>query len=84
MSERGQIQRLSEIAEPDLAIITMIGQSHILTLGSREAIADAKLEIVMNLKEQEMLIYNGDEPLLKERIHALPNLNSSLSSRQWK
>ncbi|PEB54455.1 UDP-N-acetylmuramoyl-tripeptide--D-alanyl-D-alanine ligase [Bacillus pseudomycoides] len=75
MSERGQIQRLSEIAQPNLAVITMIGQSHILTLGSREAIADAKLEIVMNLKEQGLLIYNGDEPLLKEKIHALPNEN---------
>ncbi|WP_090689025.1 UDP-N-acetylmuramoyl-tripeptide--D-alanyl-D-alanine ligase [Bacillus sp. 166amftsu] len=75
MSEHGQIQRLSEIAEPNLAVITMIGQSHIQTLGLREAIADAKLEIVMNLKEQGLLIYNGDEPLLKERIHTLPNAN---------
>lgn len=75
MSEHGQIQRLSEIAEPNLAVITMIGQSHIQTLGSREAIADAKLEIVINLKKQGLLIYNGDEPLLKERIHTLPNFN---------
>ncbi|ENQ3078170.1 UDP-N-acetylmuramoyl-tripeptide--D-alanyl-D-alanine ligase [Bacillus cereus] len=71
MSEHGQIQRLSEIAEPNVAVITMIGQSHIQTLGSREAIADAKLEIVKNLKEQSLLIYNGDEPILKEKIQAL-------------
>lgn len=75
MSEHGQIQRLSEIAEPNVAVITMIGQSHILTLGSREAIADAKLEIVMNLKEQSLLIYNGDEPLLNEKVQTLPNTN---------
>lgn len=75
MSERGQIQRLSEIAEPNIAVITMIGQSHIQTLGSREAIADAKLEIVMNLKGKNLLIYNGDEPLLKEKIQTLPNYN---------
>ena len=75
MSEHGQIQRLSEIAEPNVAVITMIGQSHILTLGSREAIADAKLEIVTNLKEQSLLIYNGDEPLLNEKVQTLPNAN---------
>lgn len=66
MSETGQIERLSKIAQPDIAIITMIGLSHIATLGSREGIAKAKLEIVAGLKENGLLIYNGDEPLLQQ------------------
>jgi UDP-N-acetylmuramoyl-tripeptide--D-alanyl-D-alanine ligase len=64
MSERGQIDRLSRIAVPDVAIITMIGVSHLSTLGSREEIAEAKLEIVAGLKDDGVLICNGDEPLL--------------------
>lgn len=66
MSERGQIARLSKIAQPDIAIITMIGLSHIASLGSREEIAKVKLEIIDGLKENGLLIFNGDEPLLKE------------------
>ncbi|SFC70654.1 UDP-N-acetylmuramoyl-tripeptide--D-alanyl-D-alanine ligase [Alkalibacterium subtropicum] len=67
MSEKGEIHVLSEIAEPDIAVITMIGESHIEFLGSREAISEAKLEIVEGMK-QGTLIYPGEEPLLETRI----------------
>jgi len=68
MSSRGEISLLSRIGQPDAAIITNIGESHLLDLGSREGIADAKLEIVEGLKPDGVLIYNGDEPLLINRI----------------
>lgn len=63
MSERGQMGRLSLIAKPDIAVITMIGVSHLSSLGSREEIAAAKLEIIDGLQDDGILIYNGDEPL---------------------
>ncbi|NOU91814.1 UDP-N-acetylmuramoyl-tripeptide--D-alanyl-D-alanine ligase [Paenibacillus sp. LMG 31456] len=68
MSERGQIERLSRIAAPDIAVITMIGLSHLSSLGSREEIAAAKLEIVIGLQSNGVLILNGDEPLLKNGL----------------
>ena len=68
MSSRGEISLLSRIGQPDAAIITNIGESHLLDLGSREGIADAKMEIVEGLKPEGVLIYNGDEPLLINRI----------------
>lgn len=64
MNHFGEIERLVEIAQPDLAIITNIGESHIEHLGSREGIAKAKLEITTTFKENSLLIYDGDEPLL--------------------
>ncbi|CAG7605173.1 UDP-N-acetylmuramoyl-tripeptide--D-alanyl-D-alanine ligase [Paenibacillus solanacearum] len=64
MSERGQIERLSLLARPDAAIITMIGLSHLADLGTREEIAAAKLEIAAGLMPGGALIINGDEPLL--------------------
>ncbi|MGO1918869.1 MAG: UDP-N-acetylmuramoyl-tripeptide--D-alanyl-D-alanine ligase [Alkalibacterium gilvum] len=67
MGEKGEIKALSNIAEPDIAVITMIGESHIEFLGSREGIAEAKLEIVEGM-EQGTLIYPGEEPLLQSRI----------------
>ncbi len=68
MSSRGEISLLSEIGQPDVAIITNIGEAHLLDLGSREGIADAKMEIVEGLKKNGTLIYNGDEPLLLSRV----------------
>ncbi|MEC2304288.1 MULTISPECIES: UDP-N-acetylmuramoyl-tripeptide--D-alanyl-D-alanine ligase [Heyndrickxia] len=71
MSAKGEISFLTSIARPDVAIITNIGEAHIQNLGSREAIADAKLEITEGLPENGLLIYMGDEPLLQERV---PNI----------
>ncbi|MDQ7862821.1 UDP-N-acetylmuramoyl-tripeptide--D-alanyl-D-alanine ligase [Peribacillus frigoritolerans] len=68
MSSRGEIEFLSKMAKPDVAIITNIGESHLLDLGSREEIANAKLEIVEGLAKDGTLIYHGDEPLLRNRI----------------
>lgn len=67
MSNLGEIEYLSKIAEPDIAIITTIGTSHMEYLGSRENICRAKLEIVKGLKEDGILLLNGDEPLLRNR-----------------
>lgn len=64
MNHAGEITRLSEIAKPDIAVITNIGTSHIEYLGSREGIRDAKLEIRAGMSSG-VLIVDGDEPLLE-------------------
>lgn len=71
MSNRGEIERMSMIARPDIAIITNIGTAHMESLGSRENICKAKLEILCGLADDGCIIMNGDEPLLfdeKENI----------------
>ena len=64
MSNFNEISLLSKIAEPDVAVITNIGESHLEQLGSREGIAKAKLEIADGLKQGGLFIIDGDEPLL--------------------
>lgn len=64
MSGRHEIELLSDIAEPETVIVTNIGESHLLQLGSREEIARAKLEILSGLTTGGLFIYNGDEPLI--------------------
>ncbi|MEA4833413.1 MAG: UDP-N-acetylmuramoyl-tripeptide--D-alanyl-D-alanine ligase [Oscillospiraceae bacterium] len=66
MSAPGEIDYLSSLCHPDIAIITNIGISHIENLGSREAIRDAKLEITRHMKPGSVIILNGDEPLLRD------------------
>ncbi|SMO48105.1 UDP-N-acetylmuramoyl-tripeptide--D-alanyl-D-alanine ligase [Melghirimyces algeriensis] len=68
MNHKGEIARLSQIAAPDFAVITNIGDAHLEFLGSREAIADAKLEIREGLSPDGILVMNGDEPLLRNRL----------------
>ncbi|PHA85506.1 UDP-N-acetylmuramoyl-tripeptide--D-alanyl-D-alanine ligase [Bacillus pseudomycoides] len=72
MSSRGEIEFLSKLARPNAAIITNIGEAHLMDLGSRDAIAEAKLEIVTGLQDGGVFVYNGDEPLLTNRV---PSMN---------
>lgn len=64
MSNFGEIERMSLVAEPDIAVITNIGTSHMEALGDRRGICRAKLEVLCGLKKGGYLILNGDEPLL--------------------
>ncbi len=68
MSGFGEIELLTKIAQPDAAIITNVGDAHLLQLGSRAGIAKAKLEIALGLSEDGLLLYNGDEPLLDAEL----------------
>ena len=72
MSGKGQIEFLSELARPDYAIITNIGEAHLQDLGSREGIAEAKFEITAGLQPHGKLFYDGDEPLLKPFMEEFP------------
>lgn len=50
MNHAGELTRLAEVARPTVALITNVGTSHIGYLGSREAIARAKAEIVSGME----------------------------------
>lgn len=79
MSGRGEIRFLSELARPEAAIITNIGESHLLQLGSREEIARAKTEILHGLKPGGLFVYNGDEPLIEQVVPEM-ELNKEICS----
>ena len=72
MDHAGEIDSLSELVEPDVAVITNIGDSHIENLGSREAIFQAKCEIFRHLKSNGLAILNGDDPMLATLRNKLP------------
>ena len=64
MDHAGEIDNLARLGEPDMALITNIGDAHIENLGSRENIFKAKCEIFPHLKRDGLAILNGDDPLL--------------------
>ncbi|MGV3184897.1 UDP-N-acetylmuramoyl-tripeptide--D-alanyl-D-alanine ligase [Weissella paramesenteroides] len=68
MDHPGDLTFLSKLVKPDIALLTMIGEAHIEFFKTRERIADGKMEIINGLKEHGHLVFNGDEPLLLERV----------------
>ena len=62
MSNAGEIAALTRMVRPHLALITAIAPAHIETLGSEEAIADAKAEIFEGLEEDGIAILPNDTP----------------------
>ena len=72
MNHAGEIEYLSEIVEPDVALITNVGDSHIENLGSREGIFKAKCEIFSHMKPGGTAILNGDDEWLAKLRGNLP------------
>jgi UDP-N-acetylmuramoyl-tripeptide--D-alanyl-D-alanine ligase len=64
MRGAGQIAELAAIAEPDVAVIVSIGPVHLELLGSIEAIAAAKAELIADLHERATAVIPANEPLL--------------------
>ncbi|KRL06229.1 UDP-N-acetylmuramoyl-tripeptide--D-alanyl-D-alanine ligase [Liquorilactobacillus oeni] len=82
MDHFGELDGLSRLVEPDIAVITMIGEAHIEFFGTRDKIADAKMEITHGLKEDGVLIFNGDEPLLTQRVKKLTQETVTFGNRE--
>ncbi len=66
MNHKSEIRELSKAFEPGFAIITNIGTSHIGNLGSRAAIAEAKLEVLSGMRTNDLLV-PFSEPLLNQK-----------------
>ncbi len=61
MRGRGQIRDLARIVEPDISVITNVGESHFELLGSYEAIAMAKSEILEFIRPAGFSVLNADD-----------------------
>jgi UDP-N-acetylmuramoyl-tripeptide--D-alanyl-D-alanine ligase len=60
----GEIALLTQIANPDIAVITNVGTAHIGRLGSEQAIANAKCELLAELPESGVAVLNYDNARL--------------------
>lgn len=62
MFRRGDITELCELVHPKIGVITAIGPMHLERLGSIEAIAAAKAELLQALPDGGHFITNADDP----------------------
>ncbi len=72
MNHFREMAYLSEIAEPDVAVIVNIGTMHIEFLGSRAGIRQAKLEILEGMKQTGKLLLNGSDDMLNPLNMEIP------------
>lgn len=66
MRGSGQIAQLTQIARPTLSVITNVGTAHIGLLGSEEAIARAKCELLAEMPATGVAVLNHDNQRLIE------------------
>jgi UDP-N-acetylmuramoyl-tripeptide--D-alanyl-D-alanine ligase len=65
MRGEGHIAYLVDIARPDVGVVVNVGSAHIGMLGTREAIARAKGELVAGLEASAVAVINADDPLVR-------------------
>jgi UDP-N-acetylmuramoyl-tripeptide--D-alanyl-D-alanine ligase len=68
----GHISYLVDVARPDVGAVINVGSAHLGMLGSREAIAAAKSEIVAGLAPDAVAVLNGDDPLVRAMSQVTP------------
>ncbi|MBC7793399.1 MAG: UDP-N-acetylmuramoyl-tripeptide--D-alanyl-D-alanine ligase [Clostridia bacterium] len=62
MNARNEIDRLCEIAAPDVGVITTVGPAHLEGLGTIENVARAKAELFEKLPQSATAVVNADDP----------------------
>ncbi|MEA2411549.1 MAG: UDP-N-acetylmuramoyl-tripeptide--D-alanyl-D-alanine ligase [Thermoleophilaceae bacterium] len=68
MRGAGQIAELVAIAEPDVGLIVNVGPVHLELLGTIEAVAAAKGELIRDLKPGAVAVVPAGEPLLEPHL----------------
>ena len=64
MNHKGEIARLTEISNPDVAVILNVGMAHLEGLGDIDGVAEAKTEMMGKLSPEAKIILNGDDEIL--------------------
>jgi UDP-N-acetylmuramoyl-tripeptide--D-alanyl-D-alanine ligase len=72
MNHAGEIGTLVDIARPDIRVWINVGDAHVGHFGSREAVADAKAEILEGARPDTVLVANADDPLVMSRVENFP------------
>ena len=65
MNKKGEIDKLSKIVKPEIAIITNISEAHFENFDNLQSIAKAKAEIINHISKDGNIILNKDSQFFK-------------------
>ncbi len=68
----GEVQALTQIAAPDIAVITNIGAEHLEGFGDLMGVRNEEASIITGLNPQGLLVVNGDDAQLLEAVAPYP------------
>jgi len=66
----GEVEALSAIASPDLAVITSIGEAHLEGLGSIDGVAAEKVSLLRHVRPDGLAVVNVDRPEIRPHLAA--------------
>jgi UDP-N-acetylmuramoyl-tripeptide--D-alanyl-D-alanine ligase len=72
MNALGEIARLTEIADPDVGVITNVGPAHLEGLGSVAGVAAAKGELFAGMRRDATIAVNAEDPWVSRLAGAFP------------
>ncbi len=72
-NQKGEIEKLTRIVKPDVAVITCIQPSHLEGLESFEGVLEEKISIFKNSPSHAVFIYNADQEPLRKKAEDFPN-----------
>ena len=72
MNVPGEIRRLTEIAEPDMGLITNIQMVHLEGLGSVERLKEEKGELFRRMRRDGTILVNQDDPRVMDLASHYP------------
>lgn len=74
-SSPGEVERLSAIIKPDIAVITTIAAEHMEFFKTMENVFKTETEVIKNLKEGGRIVINGDNKYLKRIKKRYPTIS---------
>jgi UDP-N-acetylmuramoyl-tripeptide--D-alanyl-D-alanine ligase len=74
-NHKGEINHLTHLAEPDVAVITNAGPAHLEGFGSIEGVAHAKGEIINGILSDGTIVLNADDQYLSVWLDKAEDLN---------
>ncbi|MGE6395690.1 bifunctional UDP-N-acetylmuramoyl-tripeptide:D-alanyl-D-alanine ligase/alanine racemase [Chryseobacterium scophthalmum] len=68
ISKPNEMEKLENIFQPQIGLLTHIGTAHLANFKSEEDLIDEKIQL---FKDSEVIIYNGDNPLVDKKLNDL-------------
>ena len=82
-NQPGEIQRLTEIADPDIAIITSVAAAHLEGLNSLAGVAREKGALYRGMRPNGTIVVNLDDPWVRKIAARFPGRKITYGKRGW-
>jgi UDP-N-acetylmuramoyl-tripeptide--D-alanyl-D-alanine ligase len=81
MSEAGEIAQLTQMVNPDIAVITNVSAAHLDTLQTIENVAAAKGELFASMRRDGIIVVNMEDPWVRDLASNFPGRKITFGMR---